>query len=306
MPLAPIALFAYNRPSHTRATVESLLRNPQARESRLHVFCDGPKSPDAQSGVAEVREYVRRIEGFRSVVVTCRESNLGLARSIIAGVTAICDEAGRAIVLEDDLVVAPGFLRYMNAALDRYESSAPVMQVSGFMFPVDMGTRDDAMFLPITTSWGWATWARAWRHFDAGMSGLDRLKADGRLRWEFNLRGAYDYYGMLLKQSRGQVDSWAIRWYLSVFLRQGLVLYPARTLVYNAGFDGSGTHCGSGDFGQAPPDDSLEVEAFPAREILYPHWRRVMRGFPGAANPLLRHLNRGRAAAHNLWRSVWS
>ena len=286
MTFAPIALFVYNRPEHTRRTVDALRANRLASSTELHVFSDGPRAPQAAATVRRVRAYLQTIDGFASVKIHQRESNFGLAESIIDGVTRLCHSRGKAIVIEDDLLVAPGFLSYMNAALDRYHDDAAVMQVSGYMFPVDMGTTADSLFLPFTTSWGWATWSRAWSAFDPLMRGLETLARDRELKAAFNLNGAYDYYRMLLRQQRGELDSWAIRWYLSVFMRKGLTLYPARTLVQNIGFDGSGTHCGTGDFGQQTGLPEFEVASFPQRVEVYPQWQRVLAGLPRRSRTL--------------------
>lgn len=280
MSLAPIALFVYNRPDHLAATLEALRANALAARSCLHIFSDGPKKPETVAAVQEVRRRLGSVEGFAEVRIVEHASNLGLAASIIDGVTRLAEAHGRVIVVEDDLVVSPHFLEYMNEALERYRNESAVMQVSGYMFPVDMGVAEDSLFLPFTTSWGWATWARAWQEFDPVMHGRETLARDRRLREAFNLDGAYDYYGMLQRQARGEVDSWAIRWYLSVFLKQGLTLYPAQTLVMNAGFDGSGTHCGAGDFGQTDGRPDFRVQTFPPQAVLAPGWKRVLEGMP--------------------------
>jgi len=280
MSLAPIALFAYNRPVHLRRAVESLLADELAAASDLYVFSDGPGSSAQDSAVAEVRRYARSVSGFRSVHVDERARNMGLANSIIDGTTRLTKEFGRVIVLEDDLVVSPRFLEYMNRALERYQDDDTAMQVSGYMYPVDVGAEADAFFMPFTTSWGWATWERAWRHFDPEMKGFDALVTNRQLRDSFNLGGAYDYFHMLERQRGGSIDSWAIRWYLSVFMRGGLTLYPARTLVRNTGFDGSGTHCVDADVEQASLHPDFRVEKFPTRVQLHPDWKKVVAAMP--------------------------
>ncbi|HEV8644102.1 MAG TPA: glycosyltransferase [Burkholderiales bacterium] len=280
MSFAPLALFAYNRPMHIRRTVESLLANETAAAADLYIFSDGPKSPAQEPAVAEVRRYAGSVTGFRSVNVVERSGNLGLANSIIDGTTRLTKEFGRVIVLEDDLVVSPQFLEYMNRALERYQIDDSAMQVSGYMFPIDVVTETDAFFMPFTTSWGWATWERAWRHFDPEMTRFDALVRDRNLRDRFNLDGAYDYFDMLERQRRGSIDSWAIRWYLSVFNRGGLTLYPARTLVRNIGFDGSGTHCVVSDVEQAPMQPDFRVARLPARVQLHPDWKKVLAAMP--------------------------
>jgi hypothetical protein len=158
-------------------------------------------------------------------------------------VTQVCEKYGKVIVLEDDLILSPYFLEYMNAALYRYENNDQVMQISGHMFPVDLGKVTDSIFLPFITSWGWATWQRAWRLFDADASKYADLKNNRDMIHRFNIYGSYPYFEMLNAQMVGGVDSWAILWYLSVFFHNGLALYPTKTLVENAGFDGTGTHC---------------------------------------------------------------
>lgn len=299
---APIALFAYNRPRHFSRALAALAANAPASASALHVFSDGPRDGESGDLVAQVRELARGATGFQSVTLHEQPRNLGLAASVISGVDLLCRRHGRLIVVEDDLVVGPGFLGYMNDALRRFEAEEKVMQVSGYMFPVDMDCPVDSLFLPFTTSWGWATWDRAWRKFDPGMAGLARLSDESALRRRFNLGGAYDYYSMLLRQQRGEVDSWAIRWYLSVFLQEGLVLYPARSLVSNTGFDGSGTH-GSGGFREQARMEPHFVETFPDSVSLYGKWQRVLAGLPGNGSGLRRLASRARAAARKAFAS---
>lgn len=239
--LAPIVLFVYNRPDHTRRTLAALSANPLAAESDLIIYADGPKKPEHALSVDQAREVARRASGFKSVKLVERDENLGLAKSIIGGVSEVCSDYGRVIVVEDDLLVAPSFLSFMNCGLDRYANDDGVLQVSGFMFP---GTpaKPDAFFLPLSTTWGWATWRRAWETFDPSLSKLKMLESDPELRQRFDLNGSYPYFEMAKQQQRGVVDSWGICWYMTVFFRRGLVLYPSRSLVTNIGADGSGTH----------------------------------------------------------------
>lgn len=242
---APVALFAFRRPAHTRRALESYFANPEARESELHVFCDGPRSDAEREAVSETRAVVRSFAG-ENVRVVERPENMGLARSVMAGVSQLCRDHGRAIVLEDDLVLAPTFLAFLNEALERYRDVEDVFSVSGYMFPVDLTDVDaDAVFLPLTSSWGWATWDRAWRAFATGEASHAALEADAALRRRFDV-GGYPYFEMLESQLRGEIDSWAIRWYATAFLRRGITLFPARSLVTNAGFDGTGVHSGAG------------------------------------------------------------
>jgi hypothetical protein len=213
-----------------------------SEQSRLFVYCDGPKSEFQNDNVKQVREIVKSTKWCGEVNVIEREHNFGLARSVISGVSALCEQFGNVIVLEDDLLVAPAFLSYMNAALDRYDDEPKVMQVSGYSFTSTLPVEDDAIFLPFTTTWGWATWARAWQYFDDSGSGYQQLRRDSGEKNRFDLYGAYPYFDLLERQLNGRIDSWGIYWYLTVFQRSGLTLFPVRSVVHNAGFDGSGTH----------------------------------------------------------------
>lgn len=263
MSYAPIALFVYNRPMHMRQTVEALLTNAEAAQTPLHVFSDAPRDTAARQAVAEVRTYIRSIAGFKSVTIIERETNFGLALSIIDGVTRLCEEYGRVIVLEDDLVTSPHFLAFMNDALTRYENEDRVMQVAGYMFPMELNICEDALLLPFISSWGWATWQRAWQHFDAEAKGYEKLASDHVLRKQFDLEGHYNYFKMLRAQQQGKADSWAIRWYLSVFLCKGLALYPKLTLVRNFGFDGSGVNCAVSNIEESCLDMNFKVQSMP-------------------------------------------
>jgi len=191
--------------------------------------------------VEETRKLIREWPHPNKTIVE-RDRNWGLANSVIEGVTQLCERFGWVIVVEDDLVVSPVFLNYLNTALLRYVDEPMVMQVSAHMFPIDIQAQTDAVMLPFITSWGWATWYRAWKHFDPNMSGFEKLKANGALRRRFDLDGSYPYFQMLKHQANNKIDSWAIRWYLSVFLMEGLTLHPCHSLVRNEGYGLGATH----------------------------------------------------------------
>lgn len=242
MTLAPIALFVYNRPSHTRRTVEALLKNYLAAESDLIVFSDAPKNDEALETVHKVREYIRTITGFRSINIIERDKNRGLANSIIDGVTTIVKERGRVIVLEDDLVTAPYFLSFMNSALDAYQDDGRVMHISGYMFPIDTAGLKETFFLRITSCWGWATWDRAWERFEKDTKKLLKEYTEQRIK-SFNMDGAFNIWAQVEQNDIGLINTWAVYWYASAFEAGGLCLYPAISMVNNIGFDNSGEHC---------------------------------------------------------------
>lgn len=240
MELAPIALFAYDRPAHTRKTVEALRSNVLAAESELHIFSDGPRSAEVAPRVEAVRRYLKTVDGFRSIRIATREQNAGLSASIIAGVTELAESRGRVIVVEDDLVTSAFFLTYMNDALNVYEHEPAVISAHGYVYP-HRSMLPDTFFLRGADCWGWATWKRGWGLFNPDAAALlDELRAR-KLTRDFNFK-FHGFTSMLKAQASGHIDSWAIRWYASAFLLGKLTLYPGTSLVRNIGFDASGTH----------------------------------------------------------------
>jgi hypothetical protein len=266
MTLAPITLFVYKRADHARQTLAALQANTLAAESALYVFSDGPKGPGDEGRVAEVRKSLEGIKGFKSIEMICQPRNMGLAGSIINGVTQICQRHGRAIVVEDDLVTSPHFLRYMNEALALYENCEEVASIHGYVYPVK-GPLPETFFLRGADCWGWATWQRAWALFNPDGKGLLAELEQGNLTSEFDFNGTFGFTDMLRQQIAGGNDSWAIRWYASAFLRDKLTLYPGRSLVRNIGLDDSGTHCGQGEAYQVQlTEASVQLERRPLEE----------------------------------------
>lgn len=243
MSLAPIILFVYNRPEHTRKTVEALLKNKEAINSELYVFADGCKMAEHAQNVNAVRKYIRGIKGFKSITIKEQDHNLGLAPSVIAGVTSVINIYGKTIVIEDDLVTSPFFLKFMNDALEMYKGDEQVSAVQGYMYPVG-GNMPDTCFVNDPGCWGWGTWARAWKLFEPDGQKLLNELYQRDLTYIFDYDGSYAYTQMLKDQITGKVSSWAIRWYASTFLNGMVSLWPGRSLVQNIGMDGSGRHCG--------------------------------------------------------------
>jgi hypothetical protein len=241
---APIALFVYNRPEHTQRTVDSLRENEIAAQSDLFVFSDGAKNEAGAARVQQVRQYVRGLDGFRSVTIVERDRNLGLANSVISGVTQLCQEYGRVIVVEDDLLTAPDFLTFMNSALERYEDEPRILSVSGFNFALKPPTNYayDVFYSYRSSSWGWGTWSDRWEGADWNVSDYGAFRVDSRQQHLFN-RGGEDLSRFLELQMTGKVDSWAIRWAYTHFKQNAVAVLPIASKVYNIGFDGSGVHC---------------------------------------------------------------
>lgn len=241
---AGIVLFVYNRPEHTKATLAALAKNPLSAESEIYIYSDGPKRADQQAKVLEVRRIIASVTGFKSIKVRESAENMGLARSILAGVNDAFREQDSLIVLEDDIVTSPDFLEFMNSALDRYRDERSVFSISGFQFPfpAPRGYSYDAYLSYRASSWGWGTWKDRWAGVDWSVADYSAFQHDRISRKKFN-RGGNDLASMLDRQMAGKIDSWAIRWAYAHFKAGAYCLYPVRSRVENIGFDGSGTHC---------------------------------------------------------------
>lgn len=241
--LAPVAVFVYNRPIHTQNTLNSLAANVLAKHTRVFIYSDGPRDDHCEHDVKYVRSIVSKTKGFRELIIKKEKVNKGLAQSIIDGVTELCRDNGKVIVLEDDLITSPYFLSFMNDALQRYESDDRVMHVSGYLLPVPNPLQiPESFFFRNTTCWGWGTWSRAWLSFNPDAAMLAKEIRIRKQRYLFDINGSSDAYGMLEAQAKGRINSWAIRWYASVFLQGGLCLHPGASLVSNTGHDGTGVH----------------------------------------------------------------
>jgi hypothetical protein len=238
---APIAVFAYNRPQHLDRLINSLFSNELFLRSPVFVFCDGPRDEESRVAVAETRSVARGRLGSHAQVIESAD-NKGLGKSIIAGVTDLCHRYGRVIVLEDDLVLHSHCLDFLNSALRHYADEAVIQHVNAYRYPLPPASAPN--FSRLASSWGWATWQRAWINFESDAAKLERRIRDAGLISALDFEGAFPYYDMLQNQARGRIDSWAIRWYASTLLRGGLAICPNVSLVSNHGFDSSGVHCG--------------------------------------------------------------
>jgi hypothetical protein len=255
MTFAPIVLFVYNRPDHTRRTIEALLKNSFADKSELFIFSDAAKKSLDETSVTAVRNYLATITGFKRVHIIERSNNYGLANNIIDGVTTIISRFNTVIVLEDDMITSPYFLQYMNEALLRYENEPRVVCIHGYVYPVK-STLPETFFLRGADCWGWATWQRGWNLFEKDSQKLLDELNDKNLIKEFDYDGAYPLTGMLIDQIKGRNNSWAIRWQASAFIKNKLTLYPGRSLIYNTGNDGTGVHSGSSNIFDTTLSDS--------------------------------------------------
>lgn len=240
---APIILFVYNRPWHTQQTIESLQKNELADQSDLIVYSDAPKSDQDRSSIQEVRDYLKTVEGFKSVKIIERDKNWGLASNIIDGVTEVINQYGKIIVMEDDIVTSWAYLSFMNQALDFYQNENKVWHISGWNYPIKTGDLGDGFFWRVMNCWGWATWEDRWANFEKNPQGIiDNWSAEKKRH--FDLDGSDVFWPQVIANAEGKMNTWAIFWYATLYEQGGLCLNPSQSYVDNIGLDGSGMHCG--------------------------------------------------------------
>lgn len=245
---APIAFFVFNRPEHTRRVLESLRDNERASESVLHIFADGPRKNETEEGlkrIAEVRQIIGKADGFREVKLHLLDENKGCARSVREGITEIVEQAGRIIVVEDDVVCCPSFLGFINDALDFYYDDKRIWTIGGMnidiQIPETYVKKHDLFLVHRTCSWGWGTWSDRWRNIDWEVSDADRFFANPKAMRRFD-RGGEGMTQLLRDQLEGRIDAWDIVWDYHIFKHNGFCIRPIKSLTYNIGMDGSGTH----------------------------------------------------------------
>lgn len=247
---APVLLLLYDRPRHTRRVLDYLMRQPEIMETPLYILSDGAKSDERSRGqVAEVRKIATQIkELLPDTTLWFQEENVGLARNVTEGVGRVLEIHDRVIVVEDDLILSPYFLRWMNDVLETHAADSKVAHVHAGTFYTSRALSNNHT-LRFAGSWGWATWRDRWQKYwePDGVRLLRRMKADDEARRHFDYGGFQKFTRMLERQTKGQNNSWAVRWHASLVLHHLLSINANPPLVSNGGFDGSGTHSSADD-----------------------------------------------------------
>lgn len=240
--LSPIVLFVYNRLIHTKLTIEALQKNELANQSELFIYSDGAKNEESRQCVNEVRTYIDSIDGFKKITVIKRRENWGLANSIINGVTKIVNEYGKIIVLEDDLITSPYFLKFMNEALEFYKNEEKVWHISGWNYPIDNEGLSDTFCWRGMNCWGWATWDNRWSYYKKDVEKTIDSFSKKEI-YKFNIDGVENLWGQVISNKKSNINTWAIFWYAMIFKKNGFCVNPSQTFVKNIGNDGSGINC---------------------------------------------------------------
>lgn len=296
MNLAPVALFVYNRLNHTEKCIESLQKNHLAKETDLYIFSDSYKGEEDFNSVSDVRNYIKKISGFKSVNIILREKNFGLANSIISGVSEVIKKAGKVIVLEDDLLSSQNFLDYMNLALNFYNNVENVFSIAGYSPPIKISKEYnfDTYLIPTrSASWGWATWENVWNNVDWEIRDYRKFCEKPDEKKIFNLMGN-DMTKMLDKQMNGKINSWSIRFDYHLFRNNAYCVYPVISKIFNYGMDASGTHTGKTNLFNVKLDDGIKKDfKFQTEpdEYLIEESAKFYNSFLSFGNKLIRKIN---------------
>jgi hypothetical protein len=265
--LAPVVIFCYQRLDSVKLLISSLQSNPESKETLLYIFSDGHNKNNKRSekkNVLRVRNYISTLKGFKKIVIIKRKKNLGLADNIITGANYIFKKFDSAIFLEDDLVVGNNFLRFMNSSLNFYFFKKKVWHISGWNYNIKVkNEKYDAFLWRAMNCWGWATWKDRWRFFNKNPNLIFSTWSKSKIK-EFNLDNFYDFFSQISRNYKGQINTWAIFWYATIFNQKGLCLNPKISLVKNCGLDRFSTHSSFKD------DNSLNLKFTNKKKFILP------------------------------------
>lgn len=264
----PVVLLMYRRPAATAAVLAAVRAY---RPAQLVVIADGPhpERPDDAVAVAAARHAVEAIDWPCVVTRHYAERNMGLRARVESGLHAVFAAHEAAIILEDDCIPDPSFFAYCSELLARYAAERQVMAISGDHFQPRPYPAASYYFSRYPHCWGWATWRRAWQHYDGAMAEWPQVRATSWLAEVLGDRRAASVWTTIFDQvAAGDIDSWAYRWTYSCWRAGGLTALPARNLVRNIGADAAATHTARSPFVQRP----AQALAFPLR-----HPPRVVR-----------------------------
>lgn len=245
--LAPIAFFCFNRADKTKLVLENLAKNDLAGESDIYIFCDGPRNIKDLQDIKEVHEVIDSFQGFKNKYITKREVNHGSQFSIIYGINQVLENHDSIIVVEDDIITAPSFLKFTNDALNFYKDESNIWCVSGFNYPKNIITYPDSYLEDVffvkgkNSSWGWGTWKDRWQKIDFEIKDYQEFVKNKQLVKEFNRAGS-NMADMLRMQKTNKINAWDIQMSYAMFKNDGYSMQSIKPLTKNIGFDASGTH----------------------------------------------------------------
>ncbi|MDK3155403.1 glycosyltransferase family 2 protein [Kamptonema cortianum] len=269
----PVVFLVFNRPEKTARVFDAIRRVAPAR---LHVVCDGPRAgvTGEIDRVLETRRIATSVDWPCDLTTDFSETNLGCRHRVSSGLSGAFERFDRAIILEDDCLPDPSFFPFCEEMLDRYASAEHVMHIGGTNFLSGWAQTpvESYYFSRLFHIWGWATWRRAWRHYDVTMQAWPAFKQTRGLRAALPDRDMRGFWSRTFDLShRRAIDSWDHQWSFACLRAEGLAVIPSVNLVANIGFDGQGTHTESHHHNPAPHSAPLP---FPLRHPAAITWNR--------------------------------
>lgn len=238
----PVALFAFNRPKHIDQTLSALAKCNNAANYELHIFIDKGIGKNVIPN-QEVFDICSEFDWPNKKFIIIRDENMGLAKNIQSGIEQVFQNHNSIIVIEDDVVVSKHFLDFMLKGLNLYQSETKVMHINGYIPNIKYkNLLGDTFFTETMYCWGWATWRDRWATFNPSAADiLEKVNSSERAD-TFGHFGHSNFKAQLIANTQGKLNTWAIKWYSSIFLHKGVCLTPNESLVENIGIDGTGVH----------------------------------------------------------------
>lgn len=305
---APIIVLVYDRLEHFSRCINSLKTNRLASESALYVVSDAAYKKEDEEKVFKVREYALSINGFKDVKYLFRDKNVGAHNSCKEAIQEVLAVNDSYIIIEDDIVVAPSFLQYMNDGLTYYQKEKKVFSICGFKssFLLPINYKKDIYFYPCNSPWGFATWKDRWENVNFDY--IDRLKELKKDKQKYKAFTSIGFYikGILMADSRKEIVAGDLRIYYHMFQKNMCSIFPVVSKTQNWGFDGTGEHCGNKNYAWVKPE--LDTRDIPTKfepfngydEDLLENHRKFMDKINGGL--LARYLKY--TWVHRIWRIV--
>jgi hypothetical protein len=256
---APIVFLIFRRPDLTARVFESIR---QAQPAKLLVVADGPRNEAEELLCQQSRSVTEQVDWDCEVLRNYSDVNLGCRKRVSSGLDWAFEQVEEAIVLEDDCLPHPSFFKYCQDLLAYYRNDERIWCINGNNFQDGQWRGNGSYYFSIYNHcWGWATWRRAWKHYDNDLESWPALKASGLLNSIFGDPYEQQYWTQIWDRLRteNQPDSWAYRWTFTCMSNSGLSIAPNVNLVSNIGFRADGSHTTS--------DSDSNLAAMPVADV---------------------------------------
>jgi len=243
---SPVALLIFNRPAHTQRVFEAIARQ---KPSRLLVVADGPRSEEEAALCLEARSVINQVDWECDVSTNFSETNLGCRARVSSGLSWVFEQCEEAIVLEDDCLPHPSFFQFCDELLERYRSDERVTMITGDNLSSHPSANGYSYYFSRTLyCWGWASWRRAWHHYDVEMKLWPALRDTAWLSTLMCSSARQAHWKRIFDMTHsGMIDTWDFQWVFACWLQSGFTVVPVRNLVTNIGFGTDALHTTESD-----------------------------------------------------------